>query len=157
MITPEEKNISGQINGDPAEVEYKVTPLPAMQGMRMAVKLAKTFGGGIGKAAIDAAGSKNDEAGLMNMDVGQIIDGILGNLDEDETPKLISELLKGTQRNGVYLTNEVIDKVYTQNFGELFKALQFALEVNFGGFIGALAQASSNTGNTPAASAAAKA
>ncbi len=149
MIEPQKKELPGLVDGNEQSVIYTVTPFPAMQGMRMAVKLAKTFGGGIGKAASGGVNS------IMDMDVSNVIDGILANLDENETPKLVAELLKGTQRNGVFLTEQVIDKVYMQNFGELFKALQFSLEVNFGGFFGALAQASSNIGS-PAANAVAK-
>lgn len=147
MIEPQKKELPGLLDGQEAMINYTVTPFPAMQGMRMAVKLAKTFGGGIGKAASGGVSS------VMDMDIASVIDGILGNLDENETPKLIAELLAKTQRNDVFLTEQVIDKVYTQNFGELFKALQFALEVNFGGFIGALAQASSNIGSAPVANA----
>lgn len=158
MIEPQKKELPGLVDGNEQSVTYTVTPFPAMQGMRMAVKLAKTFGGGIGKVGKLATGNgANSEQGqnILDMDVGQVIDGILANLDENETPKLVAELLNGTQRNGVFLTEQVIDKVYTQNFGELFKALQFSLEVNFGGFFGALAQASSSIGS-PAANAVAK-
>ena len=108
--------------------------------MRIAVKLAKTLGKGIAGAATGGVDS------VMDMEVSSMLDGILTNFDENETPKLVAELLSKTSRNGVFLTTDVIDKVYAQNFGEMISALSFSLEVNFGGFIEALSQAA-NTGN----------
>lgn len=134
MIQSKEKTIEGMVDAAQASVIYKCTQFPAMTGMRLAVKLAKTFGGGLGAVS-------GDIASVMDMDVSKVVNGILENLDEEKTPQLISELLSKTERNGVFLTTDVIDKVYAANYGELFKALQFVLEVNFGGFIGALAQA----------------
>lgn len=128
---------------------YETTQFAAMKGMRLAVKLAKTFGGGIGEAAAGGVES------VMDMDVAKVVQAIVANLDEESTPTLILDLLSTTSRNGVLLNKEAIDKVYAANYGELFKALQFVLEVNFGGFIGALAQASS-IGGAPLANAGAK-
>ncbi len=131
------------------DVPYTVEHFPAMKGMRIAVRLAKTFGGGIGEAAAGGVES------VMDMDIAAVVQGITSNLDEEETPKLILELMANTERNGVKITKEVFDKVYAANYGELLKALQFVLEVNFGGFIGALAQAG-NIGGAPQANAEAK-
>jgi hypothetical protein len=140
MLKSEEKTIEGIVDGAIQPVEYIVQQFPAMKAMRIAVKLGKTVGGGIGVAA---KGGFND---VMNMDVGAIISEIMCNLDEIETPKLVAEVLSQTKRNGVFLTEDVINKVYAGNFGEMFKAIQFSLEVNFGGFIKALAIAG-NTGS----------
>lgn len=131
------------------ENQYETTQFAAMKGMRLAVKLAKTFGGGIGAAAAGGVES------VMDMDVAKVVQAIVSNLDEETTPQLIVELLSTTSRNDVQLTKEAIDKCYAANYGELFKALQFVLEVNYGGFIGALAQASS-IGGAPLANAGAK-
>lgn len=128
---------------------YETTQFPAMKGMRIAVRLAKTFGGGIGEAASGGVES------VMDMDISKVVQAIVGNLDEEATPQLIVDLLSTTKRNDVQLTKEAIDKVYAANYGELFKALQFVLEVNFGGFIGALVQAG-GIGGTPLANAGAK-
>lgn len=138
----ETKELPGLINGEEAMVGYEVTPFSAMKGIKIAVKLAKTFGGGLSKVA----GSAGAEAAL-NLDVGQVIDGILSNLDEDETPKLIALILSGTKRNTITLDMNAIDKIYAKNYKELMLALRFSLEVNFGGFIGALTQGQVFTGD----------
>jgi len=135
MIQKKQKTIEGQVEGAKTDVEYEVEQFPAMTGMRIAVKLAKTFGGGIGQAASGGMES------VMDMDVSKVITAIVENLDEDATPKLVADLLARTKRNGVHLTPDVIDTVYSANFGELLSALKFVLEVNYGGFMGALAQA----------------
>lgn len=144
MLKKTEKTIRGLINGEEADIAYAVTPFPAMTAMRIAVKIAKSFGSGIGVAASGGV------ANVMDMDVSKLLDGILSSLDEEETPKLIADLLAKTERNGVFLSADVIDKVYTQNFAELMAAVKLSLEVNFGGFIAALAQAANTgTGQAP--------
>lgn len=138
MIETTEKVISGKIDGVAADVTYTVKQLPAMKALRVSVKLAKTLGGGLSAAA------GGGMASVMEMDLGNIVKGVMENLDEEETPKLILELMQGVTRNGVVITPEVFDKVYAANFGELFSALKLVLEVNFGGFMAAVAEATGN-------------
>jgi len=133
MIDKKTKTITGMVNGESCDVEYEVTQFPAMQGVRIAVRLAKMFGGGVGDAGVQTGD-------IMNMDVGKVVGAIVGNLDAEETSRLIAELLSKTSRKGVHLNTETIDKIYSGNYMELLKALQFVLEVNFGGFFGALTQ-----------------
>lgn len=146
MISTREKQIPGKVNGESKDVDYAVTQFPAMQGIRLSVRLAKMFGSGIGEAA---AGGLN---AALDMDIGNMVGAIMTNLDADESASVIMELLSRTERNGVKLTQEVFDKVYAANYQELAAALMFVLEVNYGGFFAALGD---NTliGNLPGAGA----
>jgi len=141
MLIKQEKQILGIVDGEEAEIEYSCTPFPAMKGIRLSIKIAKAFGGGIGKAA------KGGLANMGDMDVSEVVDKILENLDEEDTPKLIIALLAKTQRNGVFLDQTAFDKVFAANYFEIFDALKFVFEVNFGGFFNALTIAKGNIGN----------
>jgi hypothetical protein len=133
MIETKEKTIDGH--------EYQVTQFPAMQGIRNAITLAKLFGSSIGGAI--GAGSVSE---VMNMDISGMVAGIFEKLDETETTKLILKLLSNTHRNRQEMNEVNFNNAYAANYGELVNALKFVLEVNYGGFMGALALAK-NTGD----------
>lgn len=121
--------------GLPEKIEYKVTSFGALEQIRIAIKIGKTFSGGLSEAL------KGGIKDAMDQDVGALVENLLDNLDEKETPELFARILAKTERNGVHLTGEAIDKIYSGNFKELFEALKFSLEVNYGGFLSALTQA----------------
>lgn len=141
MITEKQKTITGIIDGESTPVDYVVKEFPAMKGIRICVSLARMLGSGLGQAA-------SSGGDILNMDISSLVSGLTQRLDEDETARLITSILSNTQRNGVFLMSDVIDKVYAGNYGEMFEALKFALEVNFGGFIQALV-AAQDTGYQP--------
>lgn len=131
MIQAKNKTINGH--------EYTVTQFPAMHGLRMAVRLFKVVGPGLGKAL--SAGSLTD---LMSKDLGDgslgdAISALVGNLDADGTPQMILDLLSSTHRDRREMTQNEFNTAYAANYGELIEALKFVLEVNYGGFFGALA------------------
>ncbi len=128
MLECKEKTIDGH--------EYQVTQFPAMQGMKIAVALAKLFGAGIGGAI-----GSGSVAQVMNMDVSGIVAGIFEKLDEEQTPKLILRLFSSTHRDRRELNEVNFNDAFAANYGEMIKALKFVLEVNYGGFMGALEQA----------------
>lgn len=120
-------------------VDYETTQFPAMKSLRLSIVLAKTIGAGIGDG-FKGADLKN----FQDVDVGALIKGVLTNLDEDETPKLLLSLLENTKRNGVFINHETFDKVYSgADFMEIIEAVKWVLEVNYGGFIKAIAQGKS--------------
>jgi len=120
--------------------QYQVTQFAAMTGLRYAVRLVKIIGPGLGKAL----GGVDSLAGLMEADlsdagIGGMVQALTDNLDADGTPRLILDLLSATHRDNKEMTETVFNTVYAGNYGELVKALKFVLEVNYGGFFGALA------------------
>lgn len=128
MLECKEKTIDGH--------EYQVTQFPAMHGMKIAVSLAKLLGSGLSGALGSGSAEK-----ILEMDVSAIANGIFEKLDEDETPKLVLRLLSNTHRDRKEMNENNFNTAYAANYGELVKALKFVLEVNYGGFMGALEQA----------------
>lgn len=114
-----EKTIDGQ--------SWEVQPWAAMYGLKMKAKLAKTLGPALAKAgAID---------NLFDSNVEDIVSGLLSQLDENETPKLIRELLSGAFVDGKDMSNDrLFNDAFSANYLPLYKGLMFILEVNFGNF-----------------------
>ncbi|MBC3540660.1 phage tail assembly chaperone [Rufibacter sediminis] len=127
MLETKEKTIDGH--------EYQVTQFPALKGMRLAVKIGKLLGDGIGHAATTGS--------VMDMDVSKVVAGIVENLDEEATPNLLLQLFSSTHRDRKEMNESGFNMAYAGNYMEMGKALLFILEVNYGGFMGALEQARS--------------
>jgi len=146
MIETKEKTINGHA--------YQVQQFPAMTGLRLAVKVVKTLGAGIAKMG----DIKGGFSGLMNMDtsdlnIGDMVEGLLGKLDDENTPKLILELFAATWRDGVELNQKNFDMAYAANYIEMGQAIAFIIEVNYGDFFGVLEAGKTGIGKAPSSAA----
>ena len=113
-----------EINGN----SWEVHPWPAIHGLKMQVKLAKTIGPALG------AMSKADS--VMDMEVSEVFTALAARLEIEESTQLIKDLIHGAFVNGRDLTQTaVFNDHFTANYGELYQGLAFIIQVNFGNFI----------------------
>lgn len=136
MIESKEKSIQDDKG---KSHKYQVTQFAAMRGLRMATRLVQLVGPGVGEA-MDLARS-GGLAKLMDADIdlSAVVKELVGQLDEDKVLNLVTDLLSSTHRDGQDMSQEtVFNDAYAANYGELFRALVFVLEVNYGNFLGAL-------------------
>lgn len=123
MIKSEEKIIDG--------VNYTVTQFPARRGIKIQTKLAKLLGPTF--AALNTG-----KGSILDQDVGNLsgaVNALVGRLDEDYVVNFVLELLMCTRREGKEITEGLFDTVYAGNYKELYKAILFVLEVNYGSFM----------------------
>lgn len=134
MQTKQSKTIDGLV--------FTVQMLPAMRATLMVVRLGKLLGVPLLKSLSGVQAGKG--ASLKNLDVGQLaqgVDELFGRLSEAEVEDLFkvffeTALVKKDGKEFPLLPNfdnALMGKPFTA-----FKALKFALEVNFGDFFAAL-------------------
>ena len=131
MIETKEREINGH--------KYAVMQFPAMTGLRYAIKLVKMIGPSLAKTA-DGAGSLSSlmDKDLSSMSVSGAVESLTERLDDVGTAQFILDLFQSTHRDGVILNQGNFDSAFSANYGEMLKALAFVLEVNYGGFFGAI-------------------
>lgn len=103
--------------------EWEVYPWDAMHGLKMQARLAP-----IVRAAV---GSANGD--IMDMDVAQVVSGLLEAIDQEETPRLIRDMMHGVRVDGQDMSmDRPFNEMFAANYGELYQGLWFVVEVNFG-------------------------
>lgn len=128
MIQEQEKEING--------AKYRVQQFAARRGLGLKTRLIKL----IAPTVLAVMGNQGQKVNLDNIDpalLGKGIQGLLDNLDSDSVIKLVFDLLVNTWRDGVQVTSQngtYFDSIYAGNYAELYKALLFVVEVNFGSF-----------------------
>lgn len=126
MIETKEKYISG--------VKYTSTQFPARRALKLKTKLIKILAPSV-FTGIGAASSQSIlDVSLDSPLLGKAVEMLVNRLDEDTMVNLVMEMLSSTRREGKELSDTHFDMVYAGNFAELYKALYFVLEVNFGSF-----------------------
>jgi len=122
------------------ELNVKVVQFGARRGLKLKMKLIKTFGAPLLKM-IDGMGVKTTEIKeVMNSDInlgamGEGLNLLFTKIDEDVAEKIIDEILAGTFIDDKEV-KVVFDQVFSGNFLTMYKVIGFALEVNFGSFFG---------------------
>jgi len=124
MIQTKEKKING--------VEYSVVQFPARHGLKIKAELVKLFAPSLFSLAGNLDAKVNSET------LGPVIQGLCDRLHPDDMVDLALRLLANTRREGKELTTSVFDDVFAGSFDELYKALAFVIEVNYGSFFQSL-------------------
>jgi hypothetical protein len=129
MIESKEKTING--------VTYMVTQFPARRALRLQTKLVKLLAPSV--SALAGGANLSDVKNVMDAKIGgevisKAVTTLVERLDEDYVVNLIMELLASTRREGKEISEAQFDMIYAGNFKELFQALYFVVEVNFGSF-----------------------
>jgi len=138
---------------------FTVQQLPAMRSLKLMHKLGKTIGPAMLKALSGAPAGKEIKVG--NINVADMADGVsllFDRLSAEDTESIVRELFETTMvtENGqTFQLMPVFDNVLAGKMATLFKAVKFALEVNYQDFLPALlasAQASQVAGSSAASS-----
>jgi hypothetical protein len=115
---------------------YHVTQFGAREGGRVLVRLLKMVGGAAG-AAVES------EQDFDMRTVGKIVSNLAESVSEEDFDTLVATFMKTTDvSGGAYktraplATDGLFDLHFAGAYGELGQWLMFAIEVNFGSFLG---------------------
>jgi hypothetical protein len=125
-VTQQERVIDGRT--------FVVSQLPAGAGWKLLRRIAHGVGPAFGK--LMGAGSLA-EADMSSM--GEALATLFDRLTEAEMKVIIDTLFTSATVDGVPVL-QAFDKVFQGEMPLLFKALKFAIEVNYGNFPSALAE-----------------
>ena len=136
---------SRKIDGD----EYTCTQFPPQKALRILTKLTKHIGEPL---AVLMKAEKGETKNLLNKDIselfiGEAIAALGGSLGDDDLYDLAQEVcesviinMKATKKTQIsgQLEGAIFDEQFTGPKGlkTLFKVVGFALEVNYGDFLG---------------------
>lgn len=117
-----------EING----VKYACSQFPGRHGMKIQARVVALLGPLLGGAM--ALGAEEGEVEPDKL-AGAFLN--LSKVKPDEFMSLAFDLLTQTTREGRLIDGAVFDIEYAGNYGELYKALVFVLDVNFSSLFGA--------------------
>lgn len=126
MIETEHKIIDGD--------DYAVTQMTAMRAIRMQTRLIKLLGEPASTLFIAASEDQKNKTKLADTFIPKAISQLCQELDEKSFENLVLELTKGVRKNGVELTQSVIDLEFAGKLSTLFSLLKFIIEVNYSDF-----------------------
>jgi hypothetical protein len=118
------------------ENKYTVTQLGGLDGFKLWHRLARHAAPGIAKLGPAIAGKKFDQldASALLAPVAEVLE----HVSEDELVEITKKLLGSATINGKPLMPQ-FEIVLAGQVGTIFLLLKFALEVNYGSFLGDLA------------------
>lgn len=132
---------------------YSVTPLPAGKGLAILTLLTKTLARGLEN--VPSLAELATYAGTALADVaGHLEEAHVDRLCRTLTESAMFEIAPGTGR--MVPLKDHFEHHFAGNYGELGEFLRFALEVNYGSFLGVIRSAAANA-PAPSASPAASA
>lgn len=129
MIETREKHINGSV--------YSCTQLPARRALRMKAKLLRIFGPAL--AQLFLPGGKDQSMAGLPFSKGEAvkaIESLMAQLDDKTFESLVLELCQGVRKEGMELTDSVIDVEFAGDLPTLMQVLAFVVDCNFGSFFG---------------------
>lgn len=128
MISTETRMIDGY--------SIAVSQLPAMQALKMSARLGKLLGGPMSKAlgTLDVSDLKTADMAV----IGGALLSLFESLDENELERLVKTFLQAATLDGKPFL-QVMEAVLAGQVLTIYKALGFALEVNYKDFFAGLA------------------
>lgn len=129
MIETREKQIHGAV--------YTVTQLPARRALRLKAKLLRLFGPALAQLFLPG-GSDPSISGLpfSKSEAVKAVESLMAQLDDRTFENLVLELCQGVRKDGMELTDSVIDIEFAGDLGTLMQVLWFVIDCNFGSFFG---------------------
>ncbi len=113
-----------------AGTEITIQQLGAQLALKHSIILGKLFGGMA--HGIDSKGKK--EVLDWNIDVGKMVDGVISNLDPEESPAWIMLLLKQSMIKPEF-TDDWFNVTFSGGLENLLELLKVILEHNYGGLL----------------------
>ena len=114
---------------------WEVQTWPGLYGLRIQARLKPVLApiaSVAGQASKSGGGGSSLET-LLSLDVEKVASQLLEAIDEQETPRLIFDMMQGVSRDEYDLGTEAnFNRAFSGNFLELYKGIAFVLEVNFG-------------------------
>jgi len=113
--------------------KFECTIFPGLQGLRLKGRLLKFIGPGIGKAFKGVSFEKGKSVLDNDIDlsvVGQAIEGLVEQLDNESVIQLILDLLSFTRMNGQSIDKNIINMKFAGEYTKLYKAIFFVIDAN---------------------------
>lgn len=122
---------------------FTVQQLPARRGAKLEIKLTRILGPGVLRSlsGVKLSASKLADVDLNLSDLANGLEDVFTKFSENDFDSLINELFETStisQNGKTVQLLPVVDEWLAGHPETLFKAVKFALEVNFGNFISAL-------------------
>jgi len=128
MIETKEKRIDG--------ANYSVTQMTARKALRMKAKLMKIFGASLAQIFLPSNEKPISGMSFSKDEAVKALQSLAIGLDDETFEMLIVDLLRYVRKDGVELTEQIIDMEFAGDLAILFKVVWFVLEVNFSSFFG---------------------
>lgn len=128
MIETKEKKIG--------ESNYSVTQMTARRALRMKARLLRLFGPSLAQMFLPGGDSPMKGMAFSKGDAVKAVESLACGLEDSVFDRLVVDLLSGVRKDGVELTEAIIDHEFAGDLGTLLKLVWFVLEVNFSSFFG---------------------
>jgi hypothetical protein len=130
------------ING----VTYVTSTLPARKGLKLFQRLMKILGPGMAALVETLDLNADKKESVLDKDIkgdviGFAVKELLNQMDKENIEELILALFESTLVNNEPI-NAKFDNYFSNNYGELSKALFFVIEANFASFFTGLGDTS---------------
>ena len=122
MIEVKKKIIEGS--------EYSVTQMTARHALQTQAKLIKMFGSSMGDALVAFAHTGSEDYAMA-----KALSTFAMQLDEKTFDKMVFELLVGVRKEGMELTDSIIQLEFAGKLNEMFLVIWFVLEANYSDFL----------------------
>lgn len=113
---------------------YEVTQLPARRALRLQIKLIRIFGSSLAKLLNLTEQSENFSLSVNMESLQEALPLLFEQTEEEELSKLIVFVLSSVRKDGVELTDSVIDMEFCGKLDELLKVFWYVIEVNYSSF-----------------------
>lgn len=107
---------------------YSLTQLPARRALKLKARLLKVFGPSLAQMVFASKDAFDQDNVVKAMSL------LVDHIDDATFERLTVELLQGVRKQGIELTDSVIDSEFAGDLGTLFLVLWFVLEANYGSF-----------------------
>jgi hypothetical protein len=118
------------------EEKYTFYQMNPEESLRLLTKLAKLLGMSMGKAL---SGNNVDSMETVlgtNIDVGTLIEGIAGRLDEDEVMNIVKMSLSQVTHAGQGEVSSAFNDLFKGRIGHMLKVVAMSLKVEYSDFFG---------------------
>lgn len=130
MIETREQLINGS--------RYTVTQMTARRALRMKAKLIKMFGKPLSHFFFPS-----EEGNIPGMQFSRnsaltAIESLCETMDDKSFESVLMELLQGVRKEGMELTEAIIDLEFAGDLSTLYQVIWFVLEANYANFFQAM-------------------
>lgn len=130
MIQTKEKIIQGS--------RYVVTQMTARRALRMKARLLKLFGKPLAQMFIPSNETPIDGLAFSRESAIKAIAGLCEELEDKAFESVIVELLSSVRKEGMELTEGIIDLEFAGDLATMYEVVWFVLEANYSNFFQAL-------------------
>lgn len=130
MIETREQVINGS--------RYTVTQMTARRALRMKARLLKMFGKALAQIFLPSNDESIQGMAFSKNSAVSAIQSLCESMDDKAFESVLVELLSGVRKEGMELTEGIIDLEFAGDLATLYQVVWFVLEANYSNFFQAL-------------------